>query len=164
MGNSTSNSIFFSFLFYFITPTHIAQRFCARENGQRSDDCKLFSIVALICWRRLSPGHLYRSEKRKDNTSLNNSLYTDPPLPLSLELVQEAVRGFTTFYSVCLRRQCVLLGSKDKREVTLCSLGQPFLVTFAHASSWVMSQELHNQTILDKHWHTCLVSARSLQF
>lgn len=47
-----------------------------------------------------------------------------------------------TMAPLCLRGQS---------EVILCSLRQPSLVTFGlYASWWVMSQELHNKTVLEK--------------
>ena len=55
---------------------------------------------------------------RKNNTNLNDSICTDytekQASPLSLDPLQEAVSGFVTFYSVSLRRQCVLFFWRTK--------------------------------------------------
>ncbi len=72
---------------------------------------------------------------RKNNSDMNNSIYADytkeQASPLSLELVQGEVSGFVIFYSVSLRRQCLLIVSKDKSKVIHCPLRQPSLITFS---------------------------------
>ena len=106
----------------------------------------------------------WRAEKEQHQSerasTQNNSQRHKPPYPLSLELIQETMSGFTTFYSVSLRRQCFLFFLKGQKRVGTvfpqttfpCPICTCIIVGLCHKSSSTRPSQKISQ------W------ARSLQF
>lgn len=122
--------------------------------------CNVFSIAALIGWR----GSFAKGQRsaEKEQTPIRTTASTQtvraetsPPTVLA---ARSRNSEWVRYFLLSQSEETVPLVLRDKSEAILCSLRQPPLVTFAlYASWWVMSQELHNKTILETRWHASLV-------